>query len=140
MAHPTVYSMIKDRLISYFSPTIRVVDYDEIDSDLSQEGSSFIALEDVSGDETLVGIGDPEALCYREESGIQVAVFVPGPQASNAIRNLGEQVRGSLRSYRTEAVRIVRVDPVQLASLNEGLLSIGFVDVTAEYDSHHPHP
>lgn len=126
--------------MSVFSPTIRVVDYDEIDPDLSQEGSSFIALQDVSGDESLVGIGDPAALCYREENGLQVAVFVPGPQASNAVRNLGEQVRSSLRSYRTVDVRVTRVNSVDLASLNEGLLSVGFVDVTAEYDSHHPHP
>ena len=140
MSSTTVYTEIKGYLQTLYTGVYPVVDFDEIDPILSQGTDPFLALEEVTSDESMIAMGDLSAVCLREVGAIVVHCFTPAPQSSAAARSIADSVRESIRFRSINAVQVYEVTPPDSGIMNDGLWTAGAVAVSYEYDTHIPHP
>lgn len=138
MASIEAYTALKNFLVVEFAPR-EVFDIDQIESQLvagqepQQENAQFLVLEEISGTEELIAIGDPNNLCDRETGVIEVHCFTPAPESSADARVFGQAVQDSLRHRTTNGVRVTTASPPDIGRTNDGLWTVGTVAVGYEY-------
>jgi hypothetical protein len=135
MASVQVYDEIKNHLVASF-PALQVIDFDTLDDMLEQGTANFLMLSEEYCFEDEVGFGDPTNICVREVSGFTVFGFVPAPEVSSAVRQLGEDIQNSLRLQTLNGVSISDVSPPEMELLNDGIWSSAAVSITASMDRH----
>ncbi len=141
MASTVPYDTIRNFLATEFNGVYPVLDFDKVDDEIAGGTGPFITLEEVTGEESLVGFGDETNLCSRESGIIIVHSFVPadessGLPASHAARSMSDTVRASLRHKIFGSVHIEQVQPPDLGVLNAGLWSAGASAINYSYDFH----
>ena len=118
MASVEAYNTLKTYLVNTHAP-IRTIDYDTIDKALEQGRDQFLCLHEIETYETQIAMADSATLCLRETSGFIVHVLVPAPEASDAARQLGEQVYTDIRYRNIGKLRVVDVNPPEMEIMNE---------------------
>lgn len=137
MARELTYETIKAHLVTTFTP-MPVIDFDTIDTAMEQQSAPFICLEDVTSDEEVVGFGDPDNICVREESAFLIHAFVPAPESARLARNLGDRITAALRLQYLQRVRVVSVSPPEMELQNDGLWTASAVTLMTSADFHEP--
>jgi hypothetical protein len=129
MSTTVPYQELKAYLQTAFQPT-PVLDFDSIDPQLEQSNNPFLCIEEIVGFEDLISIGDPSALCFREEVDFLVHAFVPSPESSALARQLAEQVMVSLRLRNLGATRVSKLEPPEPEDANDGLWTVYGITVS----------
>ena len=116
------------------------MDYDEIDTAVEQQQTSFLCLQEINSIEDFMAFGDPTALCVREISSFVIHVLVPAPESASVARQLAEQVQQDLRFRIVDGVTVSEVSPPEPGILNDGLWTSYHVTVLTAVDRHVARP
>lgn len=135
MSSPHVYDQLKGYLALEFNGVYQVLDFDQIEPTLSQGTTSFLALEELLGEDALVSFGDSNNLMSQESGSILVHCFAPAPESSNTVRTIIQSVIQIIRHLEIAGIRIVGITPPDLETLNDGLWSVGATTMLYEYET-----
>jgi hypothetical protein len=134
---PDAYNAIKAHLVASVAP-VQIVDFDQLEPLLEQSTDNFFVLEEMFSYEDVIAFGDPNQVCMEESGGFTIHCFTPAPESSSAARVLAESVRQVLRFADLLAgnLRIKECDPPEFNSMNDGLWTSAFVNVTYTFTFH----
>lgn len=133
MASTSVYEQFKSWLVGAF-PSYTIVDFEQVEDGLANDGVEFIALEEVDSDEGVIAIGGIRP-GMEEISSIDLHLFFPGTVGLKPARDLASEISDAgrlltLSENRENAGRINRVKPPTPGIVNDGLWSSAIVEVS----------